>query len=126
MAGSKPPKNCSYIRWGNPRGLFLMALVFAFDGRTPSISGHVFIPFIPFYQLEMFGDLYLVVNDGYLSEIQTTLKVCLSSHSSFGACSPTTLTQRPRPGIARVTERALFVVPNGPSSQAIITSRTKI
>jgi hypothetical protein len=29
----------------------------------------------------MLDDLYLVVNDGYLSEMQTTLKVCLPSHT---------------------------------------------
>jgi hypothetical protein len=37
-----------------------------------------------------------------------------------------TLSQRPRRGIARVTERALVVILNGPLGQVIITSRTKI
>jgi hypothetical protein len=79
------PKTCGYVRRGNRRGLFLMALIFAFDGRMPSVSGHVLIPFIPFYQVEMFDDLYPVVNDGYLSEMQMTLNVCLSSHSPIGS-----------------------------------------
>jgi hypothetical protein len=34
----------------------VMALIFAFDGRMPSVSGHVLISFIPFYQVEMFDD----------------------------------------------------------------------